>query len=415
MSRRNAIGLWSLILVLALTQTSFAQTTIVHWQHHSPARLAMVEQMAQEFMAAHPGVTIEIQSIPLDDYYTKLLPALAAGSGPDVFQIRATDVPRYVEYGVLAGLDPSVVDYEQVLEDFVPATTSYLVSDGVVYGLPTDVQTIVLFYNTAIFEEVGLPGPPSTWDELVEYALRIVKRDESGMTTRMGAAHGSYTPVILSFLAQTGTEFLSDDGKALFSNEEALEAFAWVCGWITEYGIEDLNMGSRWTAFRNQELGMVMAHPAMLGSFRSTHPDLPIGIAQIPVKTEGEPRTNVLTNWAYVQSARAEGNAVATEWIAYLTSEEAERRWTIETGELPALRSLIGDTTLIDEEPLLREPLNSLEYAVPYPFEAQAEMETAVRKAVELVTIEGMAPAEALKWLAGEAERIYEEVVAAEY
>ncbi|BAS26776.1 ABC transporter substrate-binding protein [Limnochorda pilosa] len=415
MTRRIAVGLWSAVLVLALAQTALAQTTIVHWQHHSPARLAMVEQMAQEFMAEHPGVTIEIQSIPLEDYYTKLLPALAAGSGPDVFQIRATDVPRYVEYGVLAPLDPSVVDHEQALKEFVPATISYLESDGVVYGLPTDVQTIVLFYNTEIFKEVGLSGPPSTWDQLVEYAQRIVKRDATGMTTRMGAAHGSYTPVILSYMAQTGTGFLSEDGKALFNNEEALKAFAWVAGWVTEYGIEDLNLGSRWTAFRNQELGMVMAHPAMLGSFRSTHPDLPIGIAQIPVMKEGQPRTNVLTSWAYVQSAQAEGTPEATEWIAYLTSVEAQRRWTSETGELPARLSLIGDDTLLDAEPLLREPLNSLEHAVPYPFEAQAEMETAVRKAVQMVTIEGMAPSEALSWLAREAERIYGEVVAAEY
>ncbi len=402
-----------MVLSLALFSLSvFAKTKIVHWQHHSPARLEMVKQFAREFEKQY-DVEIDIQSVPLGDYYTKLLPSLAAGSGPDIFQIRSTDVPKYVKWEVIASLNENVISYEQIEKDFIPGTIKYFKADGKYYALPTDIQTIVLFYNTEIFKEENLTKAPETWDELIAYAQKIHKRDESGMTTKMGLAHGSYGPAIWAFIAQTGTEFMKD-GKALFDNEEAYKAFKFTTDWVVKYGVEDLDFGSRWTAFRQGELGMVVAHPAMLGSFRNTHPDLSIGIAELPALEKGGKKTNVVTNWAYVMSKRTENKELVTKWIAFLTSEEAQLKWAMETGELPARKALLGDKTILENEPLLEAPLNSLENAIPYPFEAWIQMDTAVRKAVQKVTIEGQDARTAFDWLVKESEKIYREVIAAE-
>jgi len=410
MKRHSVVLAVTLLIVLSCGAAGFAQT-IVHWQHHSPARNEMVEKLAREFEAQNPGVTIEFESIPLADYYTKLLPALAAGSGPDVFQLRAGDVPRYKEYGVIQEL---ALDHEKALAEFVPGSYGYLVYDGKFYGLPTDVQTIVLFYNTEIFAELNIEKVPETWGELIETALEIVDYDEDGVMLRMGLAHGNYGPVIWTLMAQTGTAFQDEEGNMLFNNPQALEGFKFAADWITEYGVEDPDFGSRWTAFREGQLGMVYAHPAMLGSFRSTHPDLPIGIAEVPARQAGEPRTNVMTNWAYVASARTENAELAAKWIEFLTSTEAQREWTIQTGELPSRVELLEDPELLEYEPLLAAPLASLESAIPYPFEALAQMDTAVRNALQMVTIGGETVEAAFDWLVAEAERIYEEVVLGE-
>lgn len=398
----------TVVTILALSSVVFAETTIVHWQHHSPAREAMVRRFAEEFEAQNPGVKIVFESIPINDYYMKLLPAIAAGSGPDVFQLRAGDVPRYRYYEVIQELQ---IDHELAAEEFIPSTIDYLVDeDGKFYGLPTDVQTIVLFYNTEIFEEVGIEKAPETWDELIETALLITER-EDGVMYRMGLAHGNYGPVLWSLIAQTGTEFQDENGKALFNNPQGLEGFKFAADWVVEYGVEDPDFGSRWTAFREGELGMVMAHPAMLGSFRSSHPDLPIGIAEIPARKEGEPRTNVMTNWAYVASSGAKDAELASKWIEFLTSEEAQRAWTLETGELPARVNLLNDPVLLETEPLLAAPLASLNSAVPYPFEALSQMDAAIRAAIQKVTIAGESVESAFDWLADESEKIYRDVI----
>ncbi len=406
LTKRSFLLVITLIVVFAVNSVAFAET-LVHWQHHSPARNEMVEMFAREFEALNPGVKIEFESIPLSDYYTKLLPAIAAGSGPDVFQLRAGDVPRYRNYEVIQELK---IDHAQALEDFVPGSYGYLIENGRFYGLPTDVQTIVLFYNTEIFEELGVTEVPATWDELIETALSI-KDVEDGVMYRMGLAHGNYGPAILTLMAQTGTEFQDAKGKTLFNNPQGKEGFKFAVDWITEYGVEDPNFGSRWTAFREGELGMVFAHPAMLGSFRNTHPDLPIGIAEVPAYTEGGERTNIMTNWAYVTSAGTKDADLASRWIEFLTSKEAQRRWTIETGELPSRVALINDPQLLEHEPLLTAPLASLESAIPYPFEALSQMDRAVRDAISKVIIAGETIDQAFDWLGKEAEKIYKEVI----
>ena len=406
LTKRSLLLVITLVAVLSLNSFAFAET-LVHWQHHSPARNEMVERFAREFEAQNPGVKIEFESIPLSDYYTKLLPAIAAGSGPDVFQLRAGDVPRYRNYGVIQELK---VDHAKALEEFVPSSYGYLVEDGKFFGLPTDVQTIVLFYNTEIFEELGITEVPSTWDELIETAL-LIKDVEDGVMYRMGLAHGKYGPAILTLMAQTGTEFQDAKGKTLFNNPQGKEGFKFAVDWIQEYGVENPDFGSRWTAFKEGELGMVFAHPAMLGSFRNTHPDLPIGIAEVPAYKEGEPRTNIMTNWAYVTSSGAKNADLAARWIEFLTSKEAQRQWTIETGELPSRVALIEDPALLEHEPLLAAPLASLQSAIPYPFEALAQMDKAVRDAVDRVLIKGETVDQSFDWLAKEAEKVYKEVI----
>ena len=389
---------------------TLAKSRIVHWQHHSPARLEMIKGFAAEFEQKY-DLQIVLESIPLGDYYTKLLSSLAAGSGPDTFQIRSTDVPTFIERGVLSPLSESIITFEEIKQEFNAGTIEYLADNRQYFGLPTDVQTIVLFYNTDIFREEKLTRPPETWDELIDYAQKIHQRDENGMTTRMGLAHGSYGPVIWSFIAQSGTEFIKD-GKALFNNEEAFKAFEFTTEWIVKYGVEDLDFGSRWMAFRQGELGMVAAHPAMLGSFRSTHPDLPLGIAELPTLKQGADQTNIVTNWAYVISNKTKEQELATKWLSFLTSEEAQRKMTRKTGELPARKSLLDDQELLAAEPLLATPFASLKKAKPYPFRAWTQMDTAVRKAVQKVTIEGLETRAAFDWLVQEAEKIYQEVIA---
>ncbi len=405
--KRVLVLVVAFVMVLTVGALALAETTIIHWQHHSPARNEMIERFAQEFEAQNPGVKIEFESIPLSDYYTKLLPAIAAGSGPDVFQLRAGDVPKYKDYGVIQELQ---IDHELAAEEFVPGAYGYLLHDGKFYGLPTDVQTIVLFYNTEIFAELGIEKVPETWEELIETAL-LITDIEDGIMYRMGLAHGNYGPVIWTLMGQTGTEFQGEDGEILFDNPLGLEGFKFAVDWIAEYGVEDPDFGSRWTAFREGELGMVYAHPAMLGSFRNTHPDLPIGIAEVPAKEGGGPKTNVMTNWAYVTSSGAKDTELAARWIEFLTSHEAQREWTIETGELPSRVALLEDELLLDYEPLLEAPLTSLKSAIPYPFEALAQMDAAIRNAIQKVTIANETIEEAFSYLVKETERVYREVV----
>jgi len=402
MKKRILLLLFLGALFLSLSVGAQAEKiTLVHWQHHSPARLEMVKQFAGEFMQEHPGVEIKIESIPFGDYFKKLLPALAAGSGPDTFQIPAGETPAYVSAGILAPLKTGVISTEQIETDFIASALAHLKFEGKYYGLPTDVQSIVLFYNPKLFAEAGLDpdSPPETWAELIEYAKAIHKRDDDGATTQMGVATGGYGPVLFSLMIQNGAEIYNEESKfPAFNNKKALKAFKFATDLVTEAKVEDLQFGSRWNAFRQGKLGMVYAHPAMIGSFRATVPDLVFKVAEIPAPVKGGSRASLITNWAYVQSGKIKDPkaTLATEWIYLLTNAKSQKLWTLKTGELPSRKAVVEDPDF-QKDPLLSPVMESMKKGVPMPWQSRM-IENSIRKGYLLVVLKGESPEEALKF-----------------
>lgn len=404
MSRYGAL-LLAVVLLVGLSCNVAAQkkVTIVHWQHHSPARLELVQTFAEEFMKQNPNVKIEIESVPESDYFQKLLPALAAGSGPDTFQIPTGQVPAYAASGVIQQIDPRVATARQIENDFIAPAIKRLKYDGKYYGFPVDTQTIVLFYNPKLFKEAGLDParPPQTWDELIKYAQAIHKRDVKGVTTQMGVATGGYGPVLVSLMIQNGAP-LWDNKTQLpdFNSPQAIEALKFATDMVTTYKVEDPQFGQRYNAFRQDKLGMVFGHPAMIGSFRTTAPNLDFLVAEVPAPKAGGSRSTLLTSWAYVVSSKAESE-ICSKWVAYLTSADAQKRWTLTTGELPSRRALL-DLPEYKSDKLLAPCMESMKKSVPAPWTTRSLDDELIRKAYQMVTLKGESPAAALKWLTQE-------------
>ena len=401
----------SCIVAAALLIMSFAggvgfaakKTVVTHWQHHTPARAEMVEAFAAAFMQENPDIEIRLESIPEADYFSKLLPALAAGSGPDTFQIPAGQILTYVRSGVIQPMDPGNPAVRNIEKEFISPAISRMKVDGKYYGFPIDNATVVLFYNPKLFKAAGInpDKPPATWDELIAYAKKLTKRDANGVTTQMGLATGGYGPVILSLMLQNGASMW--DAKAdlpSFVSPQGIEALKFATSMVTDSKVEDRAMGSRWNAFRQEKLAMVYAGPAMIGSFRATAPNLEFRTAEVPAPRAGGSQSTLLTSWAYVVGKKAQTEA-ATKWVAYLTSETAQKEWILKTGDLPTRRALL-DLPEYKTDPLLAPCMDSMKKALVAPWTARALDDSLVRKAYELVILKGESPEAALKWLTAE-------------
>jgi len=98
--------LWSAVLGLALSAATpaFADTNLVFAFWGDPPEVPPFEKIANDYMAKHPDVHIELQNAPWSGYFTKLDAQLAAGGGPDVFFI--TNVPSYAARNTLEDLGP---------------------------------------------------------------------------------------------------------------------------------------------------------------------------------------------------------------------------------------------------------------------------------------------------------------------
>lgn len=333
--------------------------TLRYWQHSSAARDEVMKELADQFMADNPNIKIEMEFIPLDSYTQKLIPSLASGTAPDVFQAQSGMINRLAKQGSIQALDTSVISAEVLDKEFIPSTVEALKVDGNYYGLPTDVQTIITFWNKDLLDEVGLDSEkgPQTWDEMREWA-RLLTKTENGQMVQSGWGHKGYNPEVQSIVAQYGGKFVDESGKYIFADDaKAIEAIKVISDSYRVDKVYNKDFMANWAGFRQGKVAMMLGHPAMIGNLKETAPDINYGVGTIPTLEGGEPITTV-TSWGYVMSNNAQAKA-ATEFISFLASEEVQKMWTQKTGELPSRASLVNSEELA-ADPMVKVALESL-------------------------------------------------------
>lgn len=140
--------------------------TITWWHNATSGPMPAVwEEVAAEFEAANPGVTVEQTGYQNEELQRTLIPnALAAGDPPDLFQVwPGGELRDQVENGYLMELDEAIPDTIEA----VGATVNPWQVGGATYGVPFTFGIEGFWYNTELFEEAGVEVP-TTLDELTD-------------------------------------------------------------------------------------------------------------------------------------------------------------------------------------------------------------------------------------------------------
>lgn len=88
--------------------------------------------------------------------------AVAGGAGPDVIMTPGpTYTAEYAKAGALAPLDSYVKSFGWD-KSFAPWALKLGVSKGKLYSLPSELETMLLWYNKTLFDSMGLKAPKTT-------------------------------------------------------------------------------------------------------------------------------------------------------------------------------------------------------------------------------------------------------------
>lgn len=342
----------------AATRPADEKVTLTYWQHSSQARDNMMKTIAYEFMQANPNINVKMEFIPESDYSTKLISSLATDAAPDVFQVQSGSIAKLVKADAIQPLDETVLSTDTIKNDFIPATVDALQVGGKYYGMPTDTQTIVLYWNKGLVSAAGLDAEkgPQTWDEMLAWAKKLTK-SENGKMAQSGWGEKGYSPEVQAIVCQYGGKIADENGNYIFADDpKSIEAIKFMVDAYKVDKVYDTQFIANWAGFRVGKVAMMLGHPAMLGNLKQTAPTVDLGIGLIPAK-DGK-HTTVVTSWAYVVSKKT-GPEAATKLVQFLSSLEVEKRWTQQTGELPARKALLTDADLV-ADPNLAIILSSL-------------------------------------------------------
>ena len=181
-------------------------------------------QLARAFEETHPNTKIAVSLFPSRGFATRVLTALTAGEGPDVwYHYFATDI---ASQGFLADLTPYIeaADFDPA-ERWFPIGNTRAVYNGQYYGVPRDATAGAIAYNKDMFDAAGLDYPQADWTIADYRELAIALTDAANDQYGIGAIVGS--PGCFqwsSFSYNMGTDFMSPDGRTLVGFMDTPEA-----------------------------------------------------------------------------------------------------------------------------------------------------------------------------------------------
>jgi raffinose/stachyose/melibiose transport system substrate-binding protein len=151
------------------------------YQTSGPEGLARFEEISRMFEGRNEGLTIEVTAITFDDMRVQMPLALDGGGGPDIAYVAPLDqgAGLYARGGHL--LELTDIAAERGWTERFPARIieyNNAANPGQIFSIPYAELTVGVFYNTEVFEELGLERPETFED--MEAAFAAIR--DSGQT-----------------------------------------------------------------------------------------------------------------------------------------------------------------------------------------------------------------------------------------
>jgi raffinose/stachyose/melibiose transport system substrate-binding protein len=140
---------------------------------------ALNADIAKEYAASHPGVTVEFEYLDNEAFKAKLPTLLQSSKRPDIFQSwGGGGFEEQVKAGVLQ--DVTAIVKQPFSEAFSPSTIDKYTVNGKIYGGFRDASAVLIWYNKELAAKAGVDVPSiKTWDDF----LAAVKKAKSAGVT----------------------------------------------------------------------------------------------------------------------------------------------------------------------------------------------------------------------------------------
>lgn len=425
MDRRQFIGGVAALASGGISMPALAQAARAEISFFYPVAVGgpitkLIDAYAADFEKANPNVKVNpIYAGTYQETIVKALTAHKSGTPPVTSVLLSTDMFTLIDEDAIVPIDNFIKTPEdkQWLASFFPGFMQNSQTGGQTWGVPFQRSTIVLYWNKDLFKEAGLDPekPPATWEEQLEFAQKLTKRDGSGNVTQWGIqipSSGFPYWLYQALTTQAGVILANPEGtKTFFNAPEAVEALQYWVDLSTKHKVHPpgiVEWGTTPRDFFERKVAMMWTTTGNLTNVR-TNAKFPFGVGMLPAhKRRGSPTGG--GNFYISKKATPEQQQAAFEFIKWITTPERAAQWSIDTGYVavtPAAYQTPAMQKYVSEFPPAAVARDQLEFAV-------AELSTHENQRVTKALNDGLQaaltgtkpPAQALNDAQAEAERI---------
>ncbi|NEE01920.1 ABC transporter substrate-binding protein [Phytoactinopolyspora halotolerans] len=365
------------------------------------------EELLPQFYEQYPDVTVTVDYTDYGSLNEKLTTAVASGLVPDVMMMGVGWIEAFAENGILADLGELGITVDDLSEDFTPEILAGGVWQDDLYAIPIMLDTRFGIARKDLLAEAGFDEPPSSLEELREYAIALTERDSGGQLQRAGFDMLSMDlrQMYEVFLfAHGGSLFSEDFTEPTFNSPEGVAALQYLVDLMHEDRVEDIGFSSTDIDVHpllNDRAAMAVGHNNLWIQLQEAAPELADQLVPFTI-TGSEPGMFFGGTLATV-SAGSDHPEAAAALVEFLTGPEAALGANEQRGNVPARTELL-DSEYVQNNPLVQFAMENLEIAqreggVPQWLEIRGDF----TPAIEAALLGEKTPQQALDDLAGEA------------
>ncbi|KAI8818568.1 uncharacterized protein EV422DRAFT_537513 [Fimicolochytrium jonesii] len=228
--------------------------------------------------------------------------------------------------------------------------------DGKLVALPYWADYGVFYYRQDLLTKYGFTGPPSTWDEMEEMAMKIVPGEKAtnpsfaGYIGQFNAYEGLTCNLVELLHSFGGGDIVNAEKLVDLDNPNARAILSRVKAWIFDKKITpfddiyytETESNARWLAGNALFL---RSWPNVLSETRST-PNFPaFGVTRLPGENPSLSGA-ALGGWHLAVSKYSRNISAAVEAVRFLSGKLVQKQRAMNYSLLPSYPSLLDDPTL---------------------------------------------------------------------
>jgi multiple sugar transport system substrate-binding protein len=346
--------------------------TLRLWTHANNAFNTGYDALIAAYQAEHPNVTIQRESFDYELYLQTLQTAMPAGEEADILQLFGTWTSQYYER--LAPVPEDVMTLADAQKIFYAAPIGGYIINGKLYGFPHEFNCEYggVLVNKTMFEAAGIPFPPQwkTMDDVLADALKLAKKDDTGMMSVAGFHFTSADPISASFLAgikQRGGDYWNADRTGFtFNTPEAKAQLQWMVDAV-KMGVVDpvvFNDGTNFVidAFFTNKVAIGYIGAWAIAEGRNNYPDFKDEWDYVYLPPfEGKGVFVADSGWGLTVSPNSKHQDVAWDFVKFATTVPANAlNFNITSGTIPALPEVAKSPEIAAQMPWVAKALNIL-------------------------------------------------------
>lgn len=286
--------------------------------------------MIAEFEKQNPNIKVKLEQLPTKSIWEVTEVKLGAKEPtPDVLFVDSPLITAYVTKGYLAPLDSMFTEEE--LSQYVDVCRNYGTVGGTFYAAPLVNSSQVLYYNTKLFDEAGIPhlskDPKDrlTWEEVVELGKKLtIDKDGDGTPEvfGLGIAQISRPFQMLTMPESYGGDAIGKDGltvQGVLTSEPWIKACTFIQDLFNTYKIspKGVSASDMLAYFPSEKLAMLIG-PDYNHLAYSNNKELQWDYAPYPYFKGGKPVTPT-GSWSLAVNASSQHKDAAVKLIKFLT------------------------------------------------------------------------------------------------